>query len=441
MSGGKLVLSNSAYNLIGTAASNATDGEELTNQDNLIEGAGTIGDANLRFLNHLDGTVDSDDSAGLTLFGNTNANLGSDYNDGLIENTGAGGLTIENSWSNGGTIEEKSTSSALDLLNFSNTSGGGYITDTVAGGVINLTNANVSDSHFDTVAGSTVNITPGETSTIGDQMYNYGSINVDSSTLVASNDYYNYGTINLEGSGTASIMELNGLLDLRGGGSLVLDNSAGSSIVSNGSPQTFYNSDNTISGFGSIGDANMTFANAHNATVDANGTNALTINTGTNEPYNAGTFESTNTGGLTVQGNLDNEGLLSSSAGNLDVTGNVDGYGVSTISGSGSIEFGGYVYQDVTFESGGSNETLILDHSDTYVPNQIYGFGTGDHLDLRDILYSGTTSEGYSSELNVGTLTVSDGTHTANIAMTGSYSKSSFSLSSDSHGGTLVSFA
>ena len=110
LSGGKLVLSNSAYNLIGTAASNATDGEELTNQDNLIEGAGTIGDANLRFLNHLDGTVDSDDSAGLTLFGNTNANLGSDYNDGLIENTGAGGLTIENSWSNGGTIEEKSTS-------------------------------------------------------------------------------------------------------------------------------------------------------------------------------------------------------------------------------------------------------------------------------------------------------------------------------------------
>jgi fibronectin-binding autotransporter adhesin len=440
LSGGKLVLSNSAYNLIGTAASDVTDGETLINQDNLIEGAGTIGDANLRFINHLDGTVDSDDSAGLTLFGNTNANLESDYNDGLIENTGAGGLTIENAWSDGGTIEENSTSSVLDLVNFTVTSGGGYITDAVAGGVVNLTNVDDTDNFLDTVAGSTVNLTPGETSTISEQLYNYGTINVDSATLVASNNYYNYGTINLEGSGTASTIELSGQLELRGGGDLVLGNSAGNSIVSNGSAQTLDNVDNTISGFGTIGDTNITFENAHNATVDADGTSALTISTGTNEPYNAGTFESTNTGGLTVQGNLDNEGLLSSSAGNLDVTGNVDGFGVLNISGTGSIELGGYAYQDVTFESGGSDETLILDHSDTYVPNEIYGFGTGDHFDLRDIAFSASTSESCGSSLNVSTLTVTNGTNTANLYMIGSYSTSSFSLSSDSHGGTLVSF-
>jgi hypothetical protein len=440
LSGGKLVLSNSANNLIGTAASAESTGEQFTNNDNLIEGAGTIGDANLRFVNSLGGTVDSDDSSGLTLLGNTNANLKSDYNNGLIENTGAGTLTIENTWFNAGTIEQNSSTGALDLLNFSNTSGGGYFTDNVSGGIINLTNVNLTSSYLDTIAGSTVNITPGETSTIDDQIFNRGAVNVDSSTLMANSNYYNYGTIDLEGSETASELELNGTLQLRGGGDLILDNSAGNSIVTNGSAQTFDNYDNTISGSGSIGDQFMYFNNEHNGTVDADGAAALTIATGTNEPYNAGTIESTNTGGLTVQGNLDNEGLLSSSAGNLDVTGNLYGFGTSNINGTGSIEFGGNISGDVTFEAGGSNETLILDHSETDVPNEIYGFGTGDHVDLRDIVYSGTTSESCGSGLNVATLTVTDGTHTANVYMIGGYSTSSFSLSSDSHGGTLVSF-
>jgi hypothetical protein len=381
LSGGKLVLSNSANNLIGTAASAATDGVQLTDLDNVIEGAGTIGDANLRFVNSLHGTVDSDDSSGLTLFGNTNANLKNDYNNGLIENTfagpstGAATLTIENDWISSGTIEQNSSAGALDLINFSNTGGGGYFTDNVSGGIINLTNANLTYSYLDTVVGSTVNITPGETSTIGDVIFNSGAVNVESSTLTANSDYYNYGTINLEGSGPSpeppSTLELNGQLQLRGGGDLVMDNSAGNSIVTNGSPQTFDNYDNTISGFGTIGDQFMYFNNEHNGTVKATATSGLTIDTGSNEPYNAGTFESANTGGLTVQGNLDNEGVLSSTAGNLDVTGNVDGFGVAYISGSGSIEFGGVGYQDVTFESGATG-SLIIDHSGSYQPNEIW---------------------------------------------------------------------
>ena len=377
----------------------------------------------------------------MTLFGNTNSNLKSDYNNGLIENTGAGTLTIENTWSNAGTIEQNSSTGALDLLNFSNTSGGGYFTDNVSGGIINLTNANLTSSYLDTVAGSTVNITPGETSTIDDQIFNSGAVNVDSSTLMANSNYYNYGTIDLEGSGTASELELNGTLQLRGGGNLILDNSAGNSIVTNGSPQTFDNYDNTISGSGSIGDQFMYFNNEHNGTVDADGTAALTIDTGTNEPYNAGTLESTNTGGLTVQGNLDNEGVLSSSAGNLDVTGNVDGFGVSYISGSGSIEFGGFGNQDVTFESGATG-SLIVDHSGSYVPNSIYGFGTSAPsatIDLRDVL-AASASFSYSNNLNSDTLTVTDGTHTENLYLVGDYTSSSFKLSSDLRGGTLVNF-
>src|SRR5262249_19715941 len=65
--GGKVILTNSANNLIGSAASAATSGTQFTNNDNTITGAGTIGDANLRFVNLSPGIVDSNASAGLIL--------------------------------------------------------------------------------------------------------------------------------------------------------------------------------------------------------------------------------------------------------------------------------------------------------------------------------------------------------------------------------------
>ena len=40
--------------------------------------------------------------------------------------------------------------------------------------------------------------------------------------------------------------------------------------------------------------------------------------------------------------------------------------------------------------------------------------------------------------MTVGILSVSDGTHTANIALLGNYMASSFVASSDGHGGTSV---
>ena len=44
----------------------------------------------------------------------------------------------------------------------------------------------------------------------------------------------------------------------------------------------------------------------------------------------------------------------------------------------------------------------------------------------------------YSGNNSPGTLTVSDGTHTANIALTGNYSLANFTASSDGHGGTII---
>ena len=50
-----------------------------------------------------------------------------------------------------------------------------------------------------------------------------------------------------------------------------------------------------------------------------------------------------------------------------------------------------------------------------------------------------TSPESEAGDINTGgTLTVSDGTHTASLALIGNYTASSFAISSDGHGGTLI---
>jgi large repetitive protein len=99
---------------------------------------------------------------------------------------------------------------------------------------------------------------------------------------------------------------------------------------------------------------------------------------------------------------------------------------------------------DSAVKFAGPTGTLVLDQSTTFT-GQIYGLsGNGnlsgsDHLDLKDIVFSSGVSESYIGTTSGGTLTVNDGqNHTAQIALVGNYVSSTFSLSSDGHGGTTV---
>jgi hypothetical protein len=90
--------------------------------------------------------------------------------------------------------------------------------------------------------------------------------------------------------------------------------------------------------------------------------------------------------------------------------------------------------------------TLKLDASSANNGNSytgaISGFGAQDQIDLADIGFGNgiTTTPNYApnGENSSGVLTVSDGTHTANLALLGQYMASSFVLSTDGHGGTLI---
>ena len=64
----------------------------------------------------------------------------------------------------------------------------------------------------------------------------------------------------------------------------------------------------------------------------------------------------------------------------------------------------------------------------------------GNDLDLPDIAFRGTTTLGYTlnNSNTGGMLSVSDGTHTANLALLGNYMAANFAIAGDGHGGTLV---
>jgi hypothetical protein len=112
---------------------------------------------------------------------------------------------------------------------------------------------------------------------------------------------------------------------------------------------------------------------------------------------------------------------------------NVSGSGTALIGGAASSE-------DTTFAAVGDG-MLKLDHSSAYT-GTVSGFNEGDRLDIVDVLSGTDTTLVFTANQagSGGTLTVSDGMHTANISLNGQYSANGFHISADSSAGTLVTY-
>lgn len=112
----------------------------------------------------------------------------------------------------------------------------------------------------------------------------------------------------------------------------------------------------------------------------------------------------------------------------------------NTTIGNGGVEyvFAGGAAHDVTF--GGSNAILGLEQASA-LSGAISGWQDGNKIDLKEIVFGGSTTLGYAANAGNtgGTLTVSDGVHTATLALLGQYSAADFALAGDGYGGTLVS--
>ena len=201
---------------------------------------------------------------------------------------------------------------------------------------------------------------------------------------------------------------------------------------------TLTNVDNTISGAGQLGAGQMTLVN--DGTIVATGSNALIIDTGANAVINSGTLEAAGSGGLVIHADVENSGLLWANGGNLTVIGDVSGDGSAKIDGIATIEFGAAFDENFTFDISAAG-TLKLDDADTFA-GVISGFDGNDQLDLSDIDFGTGLTLSYASNQGGtgGTLTVSDGTDTANIHLVGQYSAEGFQTAADSGTGTLVTY-
>ena len=108
------------------------------------------------------------------------------------------------------------------------------------------------------------------------------------------------------------------------------------------------------------------------------------------------------------------------------------------INGSTELELFGPSTANVTLASG-STGMLRLDTSSQFA-GTVAGLAPGNYLDLADQSYQGNSAPTYNSTgANTGTLTVTEGASTINVALLGSYLANSFVASGDGHGGTLIS--
>jgi hypothetical protein len=106
-----------------------------------------------------------------------------------------------------------------------------------------------------------------------------------------------------------------------------------------------------------------------------------------------------------------------------------------TIAEGASVEIAGASAQSVTFT--GTTGTLKLDASLAFT-GEISGLAGSDAIDLADVSYGIQTQVTFLGNTTGGTLTITDGIHTANLALQGDYLSSTWTLSSDGNGGTSV---
>jgi hypothetical protein len=226
-----------------------------------------------------------------------------------------------------------------------------------------------------------------------------------------------------------------GTTTVAGGGVIELSDSSSNRVTGTGSNCVLDNLGDTIEGAGQIGGFGLTFNNLAGGIVDGDKSGGLTIDTGANQVANQGLIEATISGAVLIKSSVANSGMLAALGGDLTVEGAISGAGTVSIEGA-TAAFASTFSENVVFINKGE---LHLGDSVGY-GGVISGFSKSGatSLDLEDIGFGVATVATFSGTTASGVLTVTDGTHTAKIKLTGDYLGSSWTVSSDGHGGTSV---
>jgi hypothetical protein len=356
---------------------------------------------------------------------------------GVIDAVGTPTTKFSASIANAGLVET-TVSGGLDL-DGATVSGAGVIS--AAGGSIRLLGADIVGGTLTSSAGAAIHVASGVDTLDGrtSALMNDGQVVIDNGeTLTIRGVIDNSGTIAFGSAGktTKLTFGVHGLT-LTGGGEVFMGKQAGSLIVGPSASATLDNVANTIAGAGDLGGGRMSLNNESKGLIEAQSASALIIDTGPDTILNAGRIEAAGAGGLTIESALDNTGVLDAARGILAVEAAVTGAGRAVISG-GTLSFASSFSQNVAFT--GTTGVLELADSQAYAAT-VSGFSKtgGTSLDLADIAFvDGATTASYSGTSAAGVLTVTDGSHTSRIALKGDYLASTFTVSSDGHGGASV---
>jgi len=260
----------------------------------------------------------------------------------------------------------------------------------------------------------------------------------DDALLPMGGVMHNTGTILLNSVGHDALLQLiQPGLTLDGGGQILLSDDSGNIISGTSANVGLNNADNTIAGAGQLGNGQLDFTNA--GKVDATGSHALNIDTGSNVIHNSGVLEASGTGGLTIASNLDNSGLLWANAANLTAHGTVSGNGTAIIDGRGVLDFEAASSTNVVFGAA-SNGTLSLGDA-FHFSGTISGLNDFDAIELTNFnASSATISYAQNAADTGGTLTISTGAEVARLILIGEYAADSFKFSSDLPNHALITY-
>ncbi len=330
---------------------------------------------------------------------------------------------------NDGGVATYSGGSGTGALTFSYTVGAGQNTADLAVTAYNANGGTISNG-----AGTAATMTGAVTNPAGTLQIDTTGVVVQTNTNVIQTDTSAYGTTSLTQVGN------NYFLDGTGG--------SGPELEFNGAPVT-------VGQFGSWAPiAAVQTASGYDIAYQFGAASEYTVwNTDSSGNYISNLIGVVSGSSTALESfepifnqDINGDGLIGSSTTVIQVTGNIlltlsPLTQAATIAAGASLELAGADTGSVTFQ--GSTGTLILDHSSTFSGQVIGLTGNGnvsssDVIDLKDIAF-GSATESYAGTSTGGILTVSDALNdTANISLVGNYLNSTFTLSSDGSGGTLV---
>ena len=296
----------------------ASTADVLDNTDNTISGYGYVGLGKLSLINEAAGVVDAT-SLALTL----DTGASSIANHGLLEATVAGTLVVASTVGNSGTLLAGATGTVV--LDQAVTGNGGSVQVASTGRLVFAGGRLGGTGAVASAVGGTVEVQAGAAGGIDGTAQTVtlaGRTVVDrAAVLTIKGAIANTGAMSLDGSfgaGQQAMLAVSGTATLSGSGTVVLDSAdspyadRAGAITGASTADVLDNTDNTISGYGYIGQGTLTLLNETRGTVAAT-SQTLTLHAGAGS-VNQGQVGASG-GLLSVTGTLTNAGTVFASGG------------------------------------------------------------------------------------------------------------------------------